>query len=110
MQEKNPSNPAKQQEPGQQPSRQPGSTPEPRKDFPGKAPDVYGDTGRQGQNNPGRASSPDQGDQRRDQSGKSGNPGAGKVGNPGYGSDQNRREQAGSGQKQPGAGRNPVDR
>lgn len=102
MQEKKPSNPAKQQEPGQQPSRQPGSTPEPRKDFPGKAPDVYSDTGRQSQNNPGRASSPDQGDQRRDQSGKSGNPG--------YGSDQSRREQAGAGQKQAGGGRNPTER
>lgn len=96
MQEKNPANP-KQHEPGQRPSRQPGSTPEPRKDFPGKAPDVYGDNPREGQN-PAR----NQGDPRRDDS-------AGKSSNPGHRPDERGRDQTGSGQK-PGAGRNPNDR
>lgn len=97
MQEKNPANPTKHQEPG----RQPGTTPEPRKDFPGKAPDVYSDNQRSGQN-PGRSSQGNPGDSRRDDS-------TGKPGNAGSGSDQRRQDQSSAGQK-PGTGRNPSDR
>lgn len=85
MQEKNP-NPARQQDPAQQPDRRPSDNPEPRKDFPGKAPDVYSDKGQKGSKempqNP--------------------NPGHGKGGNPGQGGGAG--ERSGGGQT-PGGSR-----
>ena len=81
MQEKNP-NPSQQKQ-GLQPERRPDDNPEPRKDFPGKAPDVYSDKSKQGQRperdpsenkNPGQSpGKSDKGD--RDRSGQT--PGGG---------------------------------